>query len=110
MKYSPDSSTVRVRADSDEQWTDIEVVDTGKGIPPEYVNRVFERFFRVDDSRERSAGGSGLGLSIARQVVQEHGGQIRLSSSLETGTTFFVRLPSCVEAAERYKVKGGEDG
>ncbi|MGE5618113.1 MAG: sensor histidine kinase [Sphingomonadaceae bacterium] len=71
----------------------IEVKDTGKGIPPEHLSRVFDRFYRVDKARSREHGGAGLGLAIARSLVEAHGGQLSLDSVLGAGTTARVCLP-----------------
>lgn len=74
----------------------ISVADTGRGIPPEDVPHVFERFYRADKSRVRTSGGSGLGLAIARQIVEAHGGSIWAESWVGVGSTFFVALPADV--------------
>lgn len=71
----------------------IEVGDTGIGIPPNAVPRVFDRFFRVDPSRSRRTGGTGLGLSIAKAVIERHHGTIEVRSKISQGSTFFVLLP-----------------
>jgi two-component system OmpR family sensor kinase/two-component system sensor histidine kinase BaeS len=71
----------------------ISVADTGRGIPSEDLPHVFERFYRADKSRARTSGGSGLGLAIARQIVEAHGGRIRVESWVGVGSTFFVALP-----------------
>ena len=63
------------------------------GIPPENLPHIFDRFYRVDKSRARAQGGSGLGLSIAKWIAQAHGGAIRVSSEVGEGTTFNVTLP-----------------
>lgn len=70
------------------------VRDTGIGIPPEYHERVFERFFRVDKSRSKQSGGTGLGLAIVKHAVRLHGGHIRLESAPGRGTTITVDLPA----------------
>jgi signal transduction histidine kinase len=75
------------------EWAEIAVSDTGVGIPPEALSRIFERFFRVDDARSREAGGTGLGLCIAKTIVEAHGGSIRVESAPGIGSTFTVRLP-----------------
>ncbi|HEU4740091.1 MAG TPA: ATP-binding protein, partial [Meiothermus sp.] len=69
------------------------VSDTGNGIAAQDLPHVFERFYRADQSRRRDPGGSGLGLSIAKWIVEQHGGEIRLESELGKGTTAIVRLP-----------------
>ena len=71
----------------------INVKDQGIGIAPEHQRRVFERFFRVDKARSRSTGGTGLGLAIVKHVVANHGGDIKLRSTLGKGTTFCMELP-----------------
>jgi two-component system phosphate regulon sensor histidine kinase PhoR len=69
------------------------VKDTGIGIPEDVQERVFERFYRVDGSRSKQSGGSGLGLSIVKHIVEQHKGTITLTSRLNEGTTFVIRLP-----------------
>jgi two-component system sensor histidine kinase BaeS len=69
------------------------LADTGPGIPPEALPRVFERFYRADKSRSREEGGTGLGLAIARQLAVAHGGDIRAANRPEGGAEFTVRLP-----------------
>lgn len=71
----------------------LEVRDTGEGIPPEGVARIFDRFYRADRSRSRAGGGAGLGLAIAKALVESHGGTIALISTLDAGTTVTVTLP-----------------
>lgn len=72
---------------------EIFVHDDGPGIPPESLDRVFERFYRVDKARSRDQGGTGLGLSIVKHIVQAHGGEVRAESGPGRGTTFFFTLP-----------------
>ena len=71
----------------------ISVADTGAGIPSRDLPRIFERFYRVDDARDRAAGGTGLGLAIVRHVVEAHGGSVEVDSELGKGSTFSIRLP-----------------
>ncbi|MBX9688254.1 MAG: hypothetical protein K2X27_16215, partial [Candidatus Obscuribacterales bacterium] len=69
------------------------VSDTGVGIPAESIDKIFERFYRVDQSRSRAAGGSGLGLAIVKAITESHHGQIQVSSEVGKGTTFSITLP-----------------
>jgi two-component system sensor histidine kinase SenX3 len=77
----------------------IAVTDQGAGIPEDEVERVFERFYRVDQARSRRSGGSGLGLSIVKHTVQNHGGDVRVWSQLGSGSTFTIRLPEATQSA-----------
>ncbi|HEU4338928.1 MAG TPA: ATP-binding protein [Planctomycetota bacterium] len=94
IKYTPEGGRIHLSAKSHEDDVVIEVTDTGIGIPPEDVPRVFERFYRVDKSRSREMGGTGLGLSIVKHVVQVHGGTVEVESAVGKGSTFRVRLPA----------------
>ena len=94
IKYGRADGTVIVggqKADADK--IEIFVQDDGPGIPPESLDRVFERFYRVDKARAREQGGTGLGLSIVKHIVQNHGGKVWVKSELGKGTTFFFTLP-----------------
>jgi signal transduction histidine kinase len=71
----------------------VQVSDTGIGIPKADQSRIFERFYQVDKSRSKKVGGSGLGLSIVKHIVQSHGGSIDLKSSPGSGTTIRIKLP-----------------
>ena len=94
VKYSDPHSTVEVRARADGSWVEIDVIDQGIGIPARDQERVFERFYRVDRARSRDTGGTGLGLAIVRHVVQNHDGEISVSSREGDGSTFTLRLPA----------------
>jgi len=96
IKYTPEGGRIRVSAKAVGDEVVIEVADSGIGIPPEDVSRIFERFYRVDKSRSREMGGTGLGLSIVKHVVQVHGGTVDVESAVGKGTTFRVRLPAIV--------------
>ena len=78
----------------DEGRVELTVRDDGPGIPPEARERVFERFYRVDKARSREQGGTGLGLAIVKNVMQAHGGEVRVESAPGAGTTFFLTLPA----------------
>lgn len=84
---------VRVELTSDETSATIKVFDTGVGIASEHLDRIFERFYRVDRARSRASGGTGLGLSIVKHLVESHGGKVRVTSELNTGSTFEVTIP-----------------
>lgn len=86
---------VAVRPEGEEVF--LTVTDTGIGIPSRDLDRIFERFYRVDRARSRETGGTGLGLSIVRHVVDNHGGSVRVQSELGRGSTFEVRLPGLAE-------------
>ena len=93
IKYNVDGGTVRVTLDADHKYFYIKVADTGIGIPEDCVDRIFERFFRVDKARSREVGGTGLGLSITKNVIQMHHGVVEVESMPGEGTTFNVRIP-----------------
>jgi len=71
----------------------INVRDQGLGIPHEHLDRIFERFYRVDKARSRERGGTGLGLAIVKHIAQVHGGQVSVASTVGQGSTFTLRLP-----------------
>ena len=78
----------------DDQMIEVSVRDNGPGIPPDAIERVFERFYRADKARSREQGGTGLGLSIVKHIVQSHGGEVWAKSAMGQGTTFLFTLPS----------------
>ena len=86
--------TIRVLASRDA--VDVEVSDTGPGIRPEHLPRIFERFYRIDRARSRESGGTGLGLALVRHVVERGGGTVAVSSEVGRGTTFRIALPRAV--------------
>ncbi|ACK69148.1 integral membrane sensor signal transduction histidine kinase [Gloeothece citriformis PCC 7424] len=92
-RYTPSGGTVSLNVDVQTGWVILEVRDSGIGIPEPELSRIFERFYRVDPVRSRQTGGFGLGLAIAQQIVQAHGGEITATSRLEQGSTFQIKLP-----------------
>lgn len=94
IKYNRQGGSVKIRTVSDGGFSSVTVSDTGIGIAPEYQNRIFERFFRVDKSHSKSSGGTGLGLSIVKHAVQYHHGKIELTSATGKGTSITVSFPA----------------
>ncbi len=100
VKYSDDDAEVRVETRREIPGTiDIAVVDQGLGISPKHVDRIFERFYRVDRARSRATGGTGLGLSIVKHAAERHGGEVLVESTEAVGSTFVLRLPLAVRPA-----------
>ncbi len=99
IQYSPSGSRVGIGVSTRDGVVEIAVTDQGVGIPEDELDRVFERFFRVDPARSRHTGGTGLGLSIVKHVVQNHGGDIRVWSQPGHGSTFTIRLPEASHVA-----------
>jgi len=93
IRYTPAGGRIRVNLSTENGMAEIEFQDTGIGIPPEDVPYIFERFYRVDKARSRESGGSGLGLSVADQIVKAHKGKIHVKSEMDKGSTFVVKLP-----------------
>jgi signal transduction histidine kinase len=93
VRYAREGGHVGLRSGRERSWAWISVSDDGPGIAPEFHERVFDRFFRVDKARARSQGGSGLGLSIVRQIARTHGGDVQLRSTPGEGATFVIWLP-----------------
>src|SRR6476619_358622 len=93
VAYSPDGSRVVVAARTDDLMVDLTVTDQGIGIPAAEIDRIFERFYRVDPARHRSTGGTGLGLSIVKHVAASHGGEVRVWSVEGQGSTLSLTLP-----------------
>jgi signal transduction histidine kinase len=97
IKYTPHGGkvTVRTRPLADDR-IEISVTDTGMGIPAEDLARLFERFYRVDKARSKALGGTGLGLAIVKHLTHAHGGDVRVESKVDQGSTFSFSL-SCKE-------------
>lgn len=93
VRYTPEEGEITVRWYRDEAGAHFEVRDTGVGIAPQHIPRLTERFYRVDVSRSRDVGGTGLGLAIVKHVINRHGGTLRISSTLNKGSTFSCDFP-----------------
>jgi signal transduction histidine kinase len=95
VRFTPPEGTILVRGRPRERQAEVSVTDTGPGIAPEHLSRVFERFFRAESARSRgdAGGGTGLGLSIARDLARAQGGDITAEGTEGRGATFRLRLP-----------------
>ncbi len=93
VKYTPEGGSVKVSVFPQDKYLQVDVTDTGVGIPESDLPRVFERFYRVDKARSRQLGGTGLGLSIVKHIVQSHGGQVWVKSEPGCGSTFSFTIP-----------------
>ena len=93
INYSPENTKVSISTEVVDQIVEITVTDQGIGIPEGEIERIFERFYRVDPARSRETGGTGLGLSIVKHVASNHGGDVKVWSSENVGSSFALRLP-----------------
>ena len=93
LKFTPADGEVEVLVASGPEGAEIRVADNGIGIGPKDLPRIFERFYRVDSSRNRATGGAGIGLSIAKAIVEAHGGTITAASQPGRGSEFRIHLP-----------------
>jgi two-component system sensor histidine kinase SenX3 len=101
VSYSPSGNPVSVSRRLENGFVEIAVTDRGLGIALEHQERVFERFFRIDQARSRSTGGTGLGLAIVKHVAANHGGDVQLWSKPGTGSTFTLRIPAHPDSLHR---------
>jgi two-component system sensor histidine kinase VicK len=92
VKYTPEGK-ISITAAGEDGWVVVKVVDSGIGIPESELERIFEHFYRVDDEAAHGEKGSGIGLSVARRIVERHGGEISVESTPGEGSTFTVRIP-----------------
>ncbi|MHC5027804.1 MAG: sensor histidine kinase [Planctomycetota bacterium] len=93
IRYSPSGSSVELAAHVEGEDVVFTVRDEGPGMPAEHLPRLFERFYRVDKARSRELGGTGLGLAIVKHIALVHGGTVDVTSEIDAGSTFTVRLP-----------------
>ena len=99
IRVSPPGACVSIRAGAGPDGVRLEVVDEGPGIAADEQARVFERFWRADESRSRASGGSGLGLAIVRRIVELHDGTVSVESAPGRGARFTIRLPAAAPLA-----------
>jgi len=97
IKYSPAGSTIRIHVDGGPERATLTVADEGAGIAPEHRDRIFDRFYRIDEARSREMGGAGLGLAIAKWAVEANGGKIALEPAV-IGSVFRISLPRATSA------------
>ncbi len=95
IKYTPSGGSVDVKARSAGAEVIVEITDTGIGIPPNDISRIFERFYRVDKARSRELGGTGLGLAIVKHIIQGHNGKLTVQSTPGKGSTFSFSIKAC---------------
>ena len=100
FRYTPEGGKITIEARQEGNDLMFSVQDTGMGIAPEDVDKIFERFYRTDRSRDRESGGSGLGLAITKALVEAHGGWIKVASKVNEGSIFTVMLPGWQEPVE----------
>lgn len=97
IKYSHETGRVTVKFEVGKKLITVKVIDEGEGISPEHINRIFERFYRVDKSRSRERGGTGLGLAIVKHIMEGHGSKVEVESIPSKGSTFSFKLPKATE-------------
>jgi signal transduction histidine kinase len=98
VKFNAEGGTVTVAHERAGARDRITVTDTGEGIAPEHIGRIFERFYRVDGARSRALGGKGLGLAIVKHLARAHGGEATVRSVSGEGSTFTIELPHSGDA------------
>ena len=94
IRYTPEKGMITISITAEDEYALLKVQDTGIGIPPKEITKIFERFYRVDHSRSRSSGGSGIGLTIARSLARAMAGDLQAESrGIDKGSTFALSLP-----------------
>jgi two-component system phosphate regulon sensor histidine kinase PhoR len=92
-KYSGGNPVIEISSILINEGVKITISDNGPGILPDHLKRIFERFYRIDSSRDREQGGTGLGLAIVKHIIQKHNGKISAESNGKDGTTFIIEVP-----------------
>jgi two-component system phosphate regulon sensor histidine kinase PhoR len=100
IKYTPEAKSVHLEAKSCDDYVQIDIADTGIGIPAGELGEIFNEFFRASNAKESEKDGTGLGLSIVMQIIERHGGQISVQSEQGKGTKFTVTLPTNISAPD----------
>jgi signal transduction histidine kinase len=98
LRHTPSGGAVVIEARQKTTMLEVAVTDTGKGIPPEALSRIFDRFYRADSSRQAITGGSGLGLAIVQAIVEAHGGTIRAENASQGGARIVFTIPIAEQA------------
>jgi len=93
VKYSYEEATISIQVTEKNRFIMVTIQDTGMGIPEDDLARIFDRFYRVDKARSRAMGGTGLGLAIAKEIMEYHGGHIKVNSEIGVGTSFYLYFP-----------------
>ena len=101
LKFTPDGGEVTVSLDYGATDLTLQVSDTGIGIPPDELERIFDRFYQVDGSVRRRYGGTGLGLALVKEIVEAHGGTVAVQSEMERGSVFSFTLPAATSGEPR---------
>lgn len=105
VKYSPEGAKIKINATAMTKFYGVSISDNGIGMPKEALNRIFERFYRVDKARSRKMGGNGLGLAIVKEIMEAHGGNIKVSSTEGKGTTMTLTFPRFSEIKKEIVTK-----
>jgi two-component system sensor histidine kinase VicK len=93
VKYSPQNASIKISVKAEHKYYTVRIADNGIGMPKEALNRIFERFYRVDKARSRQMGGNGLGLAIVKEIMEAHDGAIHVESEEGKGTTMILSFP-----------------
>ena len=99
LKFTPSGGFIALTITTEDRCVILEVSDTGIGISPDHLEKIFQRFYQVDGSSKRRYGGVGLGLALVREIVEQHDGTVQVTSAVNQGTTFRISLPAMAEPA-----------